>query len=101
MELCTSPPPGSTVICVGELGPVIPCTFPPAPGWSGGGHRIKAPLEYARAPDKTLVYGGLRIRDGQEIPVRWPKARPAWSGRHAARQPPDRRLLPHPTCCSA
>ncbi len=31
VELCTAPPPGSTVICADELGPVIPRTFPPAP----------------------------------------------------------------------
>ena len=32
VELYTAPPPGSTVICADELGPVIPRTFPPAPG---------------------------------------------------------------------
>ncbi|WP_433249086.1 transposase [Streptosporangium sp. CA-135522] len=42
-------------------------TFPPAPGWSPGGHRIKAPLTYFRGTDKTWVYGGLRIRDGVEF----------------------------------
>ena len=61
MELYTAPPPGSTVICADELGPVIPRTFPPAPGWSTGGHRVKAPLEYSRGPEKTWVYGGLRV----------------------------------------
>jgi hypothetical protein len=55
------------VICADELGPVIPRTFAPAPGWSADGHRIKTPLEYARATDKTWVYGGLRIRDGHEV----------------------------------
>jgi hypothetical protein len=40
VELYTAPPPGSTVICADELGPVIPRTFPSAPGWSGDGHRI-------------------------------------------------------------
>jgi DDE superfamily endonuclease len=55
------------VICADELGPVIPRTFAPAAGWSPDGHRIKAPLEYARGPDKTWVYGALRIRDGQEL----------------------------------
>ena len=67
MELYTAPPPGSTVICADELGPVIPRTFPPAPGWSGDGHRIKAPLEYSRGPEKTWVYGGLRVADGQAV----------------------------------
>jgi hypothetical protein len=55
------------VICADELGPVIPRTFPPAPGWSGDGHRIKAPLEYSRGPEKTWVYGGLRVADGQAV----------------------------------
>jgi DDE superfamily endonuclease len=55
------------VICADELGPVTPRTFTPAPGWSPGGHRIKAPLEYSRGSGKTWVYGGLRIRDGKEV----------------------------------
>ena len=67
MELYTAPPPGSTVICADELGPVIARTFPPAPGWSPDGHRIKAPLEYSRGPEKTWVYGGLRVADGQAV----------------------------------
>lgn len=45
----------------------MPRTFGPAPGWSADGHRIKAPLEYSRGPEKTWVYGGLRIRDGQAV----------------------------------
>jgi DDE superfamily endonuclease len=44
---------------------VIPRTYPPAPGWSPDGHRIKAPLEYGRGPEKVWVYGALRVRDGQ------------------------------------
>lgn len=44
-----------------------PRTFPPAPGWSADGHRIKAPLDYGRGPDKVWVYGALRIRDGQTL----------------------------------
>jgi len=67
VELYTAPPAGSTVICADELGPVIPRTFPPAPGWSPGGHRVKAPLEYSRGPEKTWVYGGLRVKDGQAL----------------------------------
>jgi hypothetical protein len=67
VQLYASPPQGSTVICADELGPVTPRAFPPAPGWSADGHRIKAPLEYSRGPDKTWIYGALRIGDGQEL----------------------------------
>ena len=41
----TEPPAGSTTICTDELGPVVPRSFPPAPGWSPTGHRIKAELD--------------------------------------------------------
>jgi hypothetical protein len=57
VELYTAPPAGSTVICA----------FPPAPGWSPDGHRVKAPLEYSRGLEKTWVYGGLRVADGQAL----------------------------------
>ena len=46
---------------------MTPRTFPPAPGWALDGHRIKAPLEYSRGPDKVWVYGALRERDGQTV----------------------------------
>jgi transposase len=81
VELYTAPPEGSTVICADELGPVSPRTFPPAPGWSPGGHRIKAPLEYSRGPDKTWVYGGLRVKDGQAITL----CAPSRNSRHYQR----------------
>lgn len=45
----------------------MPRSFPPAPGWSPTGHRIKAVLDYSRGPEKTWVYGALRIRDGKEL----------------------------------
>jgi hypothetical protein len=45
----------------------MPRTFPPAPGWSRDGHRVKAPLVYSRGPEKTWVYGALRVNDGQAI----------------------------------
>ena len=96
MELYTAPPPGSTVICADELGPVIPRTFPPAPGWSGNGHRIKAPLEYSRGPEKTWACGGLRIKDGQAItmcaPSRNSEHYPAVPAAGRGREPtrPDR-----------
>jgi len=52
---------------VDELGPLTPRAFPPAPGWSPDGHRIKAPLEYNRGPDKVWVSGALRVEDGKSI----------------------------------
>ena len=63
----TEPPEGSTTVCTDELGPVVPRTFDPAPGWSANGHRIKAPMDYERGPEKTWVYGALRVRDGKEL----------------------------------
>src|SRR3954464_9965115 len=45
----------------------MPRTFDPPAGWSPDGHRPKAPLTYSRGPDKTWVYGGLRIGDGQAV----------------------------------
>jgi hypothetical protein len=65
--LYTNAPPEATVVCVDELGPVSPRTFPPAPGWSPDGHRIKAPLEYSRGPDKVWVFGALRVEDGKSL----------------------------------
>lgn len=44
-----------------------PRTFPPAPGWSPDGHRLKAPLDYGRGPDKTRGYGALCPRDGHTL----------------------------------
>ncbi|MFF0034119.1 helix-turn-helix domain-containing protein [Streptomyces avermitilis] len=67
IELYTSPPDGATVVCADELGPVIPRTFPPAPGWSPDGRRIKSEVDYGRGPEKTWVYGTLRVRDGHEV----------------------------------
>lgn len=55
------------MVCVDELGPVTPRFFPPAPGWSPDGHRIKAPLEYGRGPDKLWVLGALRVEDGKTL----------------------------------
>ncbi len=46
---------------------MTPRTFDPPPGWSPDGHRVKAPLTYSRGPDKTWIYGGLRIGDGQAV----------------------------------
>jgi hypothetical protein len=60
------------VICADELGPVIPRSFPPAPGWSTDGHRIKAPLDYGRGPEKTWVYGALRVSDGTTVTLTAP-----------------------------
>ncbi|MDP9478737.1 MAG: IS630 family transposase [Actinomycetota bacterium] len=55
------------MVCVDELGPVTPRAFPPAPGWSLDGHRIKAPLEYGRGREKVWVFGALRVEDGKSL----------------------------------
>ena len=60
------------MIGVDELGPVIPRSFPPAPGWSADGHRSKAPLDYRRGTEKTWVSGALRVGDGQAITLTAP-----------------------------
>ena len=49
-----------------------PRAFPPPPGWSLDGHRIKAPLDYDRGPDRTWVYGALRVQDGQAVTLTAP-----------------------------
>jgi hypothetical protein len=80
ITLYTDPPPDSTTICLDELGPVSPCTYPPAPGWSPDGHRIKAPLEYRRGQTLDLIGGSLDPT--QERPIaprpRTELARGAW-----------------------
>ena len=60
------------MICADELGPVIPRSFPPLPGWTPDGHRVKAELDYGRGPEKTWVYGGLRPRDGHAVTLTAP-----------------------------
>lgn len=55
------------MICVDELGPLLPRTDPPAPGWSPDGHRIKAPLDYSRGPERVWVDGALRVGDGRAL----------------------------------
>ena len=72
IALYTTPPEATTVICADELGPVIPGSFPPAPGWTPDGHRVKALLDYGRGPEKTWVYGALRVGDGQEVTMTAP-----------------------------
>ena len=46
---------------------MTPRTFDPPPGWTPDDHRVKAPLTYSRGPEKTWIYGGLRIGDGQAV----------------------------------
>jgi hypothetical protein len=65
---------------------VIPRTFPPAPGWSPDGHRIKAPLEDRRGQEKVWVYGALRERDGNQRAKPWIWNRPPPPKRHYRRR---------------
>ena len=55
------------MICVDELGPLIPRTYPPAPGWSPDGHRRKAPLDYSQPGELVWIYGALRPCDGHVL----------------------------------
>jgi hypothetical protein len=64
IDLYTRTPDDTTVVCVDELGPLIPRAYPPGPGWTADGNRVKEEVAYWREPEKTWVYGGLRIRDG-------------------------------------
>jgi len=78
------------VVCADELGPVIPRSFPPAPGWTPDGHRVKALLDYGRGPEKTWVYGALRPGDGQAVTMAALAQLgrlPAPAGRRRGRQP--------------
>ena len=83
IPLDTDPPPGATVLGRDERGPVRPRTFPPAPAWSADGHRITAPLDDSRGPEKLWDSAARRVRDGQAVTLTAP-----W--RHTAG---DRRLL--------
>src|SRR5258708_30591995 len=58
---------GAPTRCRDELCPEVPRTFPPAPGWSASGHRVKAPMDYGRGDAQVGVYGALRVRDGHEL----------------------------------
>ncbi|MFI6485115.1 transposase [Nonomuraea sp. NPDC050663] len=60
------------MVCADELGPVVPRRFPPRPGWSVDRRRIKAWLDYSRGPEKTWVYGCLRIADGTAVTMTAP-----------------------------
>jgi hypothetical protein len=89
IALYTAPPPETTVICADELGPVIPRSFPPAPGWTADGHRVKALLDYGRGPEKTWVYGALRSVTATRSPWPQPRAtRSATSGSWPRSRPP-------------
>jgi hypothetical protein len=46
---------------------VTPRTCAPAPGWSGDGHRSKAPLIYSRGDDTAWGYGALCVRNGHVL----------------------------------
>jgi hypothetical protein len=67
----TSPPPATTVSCADELGPVLPRSFPPAPGWpptaTGSSRAGLRPR-----PGQDLGYGALRVADGQVVTLTAP-----------------------------
>jgi hypothetical protein len=60
---------------------VIPRSFPPAPGWTADGHRVKALLDYGRGRSRTWGYGALRLGDGQQVTMTAPWRNSAGSQR--------------------
>jgi hypothetical protein len=66
------------VVRADGLGPVIPRAFPPAPGWSPDGHRIKHEIDHGRGPGKTWVHGGPRVRDGHAVTMTAPSRNSAF-----------------------
>src|SRR5215211_6812011 len=90
VKLYTNPPSEATVVCVDELGPVSPRTFPPAPGWSPDGHRIKAPPE-ATKEDRASYHTGPYLPDRRQ-----PKDPRQRLGKGVARRPSEDRARVHP-----
>jgi hypothetical protein len=41
IDLYTRTPDNTTVVCVDELGPLIPRAYPAQPGWTADGNRVK------------------------------------------------------------
>jgi DDE superfamily endonuclease len=52
--------------------PGHPPQRPASPGWTTDGHRVKALLDYSRGPEKTWVYGALRVGDGRAVTLTAP-----------------------------
>ena len=59
--------PGSTAVVSNYTGPIVPPHLSSSSCWPADEHRIKAPLDYERGPEKTWVYGVLRLRDGKVL----------------------------------
>ncbi len=68
VELYTNPPDGAPVVCADELEPATLYASPPAPACRRTDTASKT-IDYSRSPEKTLSYGALRPRDGQEIAI--------------------------------
>lgn len=66
----TTPPPDVTVICADELGVGDPAQLPTRVGLDG--HRVKAPLDYSRGPEKTWVHSTVRLGDGRKVTLTAP-----------------------------
>ena len=91
-------PTGATTVCVDELGPVIPRTFPPAPGWSPRRppHQGAAGIQprARRRSGSTARCGcatGRRRHPDRRLPQHRRLPAPARRDRRAN---PDRRPLP-------
>src|SRR4051812_49489630 len=63
----------------------VPRTFDPPAGRSPDDHRPEAPLTDSRGPDKTWIYGGVRVGDGQAVTLCAPSRNSASWQRFLAR----------------
>src|SRR5215469_4080216 len=63
VQLYTQPPPGSTVSCLDELGPIAARRYPPGRSWSDDAHRPHFRPSYARHGYRW-AFGALAHRTG-------------------------------------
>jgi DDE superfamily endonuclease len=71
-RLLHHPAAGGDRVCADQLGPVVPRSFPPAPGWTADGHRVKPRWTLAAGRSRTWAYGALRVADGQQVTMTAP-----------------------------
>lgn len=56
IDLYTRTPAGTTVVCIDELGPLVPHAYPGQPGGDQRREPVNEEVAYCREPDKTRLY---------------------------------------------